>query len=606
MAFWRRSRWRSKRAARSEQDADRELHAHLELEAEEFRQSGLPGAESIDAARRILGNITAIREDIRAVWTWTALEHFAQDVRYSLRTLIKNPGFSAVALMSLALGIGANTAIFTFVNAALLKPLPYPDADRLVALRQRPLQGGPMTAVHPRSFVPWQDRAKSFEALAIAQAVPVNTEGADGAEQVPGLWASADLLRVFAVQPFIGRGFTPDEGMNRAATQGATQEAIRGEQTPGQDVILSYGYWQRRFGADTGIIGRAVPIGRGWAVVIGVMPPGLRIGTLNIDIYSALRIDRSKPEAVGSRGFMCFGRLRPGVTLEAAGAEMAVLAAQVAREDRGERDFGVVVLGLRDYLVHENRPILLILAGVVGFVLLIGCANLASLLLTRGVGRQSELAVRAAMGAGRWRIVQQLGVESLVLSLIGGVLGLFAGWAGSRALVVLAEGAVDFGQISDVGLDGRVLAFTLILSCLTALLFGLVPAWHATRIDLQSGLKAQGRGAIGGRGQDRMRSALVISEVALAVVLLVGAGLLLRTFSNLTEVKLGFRPENAITMRTLVMGSPASRANLIEAILERIESLPGVKAAGTIQFLPLADWRCSWLRLGYTDSWRMR
>jgi hypothetical protein len=357
VTFWRHVFGpRGRVSTNREQDADRELRTHLDLEAEELRASGLGHDDATRAAGRTLGNTTLIREEIRDVWTWTSLEQLAQDCRYACRTLVKNPGFSVVALLSLALGIGANTAIFTFVNAAFFKPLSFPEAERIVALQQRPIKGTATGNVHPRSFVPWQDRAKSFEALAIAQMVPVNTEGADGAEQVPGLWASQDFFRVFSVQPFLGRGFSPDAGLSRSD--------VREGRVPGNgEIILSHGYWQRKFGADTGVVGKSMPVGKDSAVIIGVMPPGFRVGSLNVDIYSPMRIDRSKPEAVGSRSFMCFGRLRPGITLESARAEMEVLASQVAQEDANEKNWGVVVLGLRDYLVRENRATLMILSG---------------------------------------------------------------------------------------------------------------------------------------------------------------------------------------------------------------------------------------------------
>jgi putative ABC transport system permease protein len=356
-------------------------------------------------------------------------------------------------------------------------------------------------------------------------------------------------------------------------------------------VILSHGYWQRRFGSDPKIVGKAVPIGKdSSATVIGVMPAGFRVGTFEVDVYRPILIDRNKPEAVGSRGFLCFGRLSAGVTIEQARAEMEVIARQVGRDDPNERDFGVVVSSLREYLVRDNRLILLVLAGVVAFVLLIACANLAGLLLTRGIGRQSEMALRSSLGASRGRLVQQFLVESLVLAGAGGTLGLLLGVWTSRALVFLAKDAVTFGQLADVRFDWRVLAFGVGLAFLTALVFGLAPAWQASRVDLQQALKAQSRGTIGCRGQQRFRALLVIGEVALAMVLLVGAGLLLRTFAQLLDVKLGFQPEQAITMRTLVIGEPAARASLVERILERVETLPGVRAAGTIQFLPLSGW----------------
>jgi predicted permease len=576
-------RLRNRITRHSDHDLDRELHAHLDLEAEERRESGLPADEALYAAHRAFGNVTLVKEDVRAVWRWVSLEQLGRDLRYALRTMRGSPGFTAVAVLSLALGIGANTAIFTFVNAALLKPLPYPDADRIVALQQRPLNSQQTTFVHPRSFVPWHDRARSFEALAIAQPVPVNTEGVDGAEQVSGLWTTPELFQVFEVEPVLGRVFTDDEGFGRAQARG---EAAAGPAS----VLLSHGYWQRRFGSDANVLGKHMRMGPGSAVVIGVMPAGFRIGTLKVDVYSPIRIDRSKPEAIGSRGFLCFGRLRAGVSVDAARAEMEVIAAQVGREDPNEKDWGVVVLGVRDYLVRDNRLVLLVLAGVVAFVLLIACANLAGLLLTRGVGRQSELALRASLGASRGRLIAQLLVESISLSAIGGALGLLLGSWTSRALIFLARDAVAFGQMAEVSLDGRVLGFTVALSLFTAIVFGLAPAWQATRVDLQAALNAYGRSAAGARIHRRFRSALVVGEVALAVVLLVGAGLLLRTFTRLLDVKLGFQPDQALTMRMLVMGEPEARSNLVESILDRIETLSGVEAAGTIQFLPLSGW----------------
>jgi len=568
---------------RRDEDLDRELRSHLDLEAEDQQEAGLAAEEARYAARRALGNTALVKEDTRAIWGWTSLEGLGQDLRYALRTMLKSPGFSTVTVFSLALGIGANTAIFTFINAALLKPLPYPDADRIVALEQRPLKSQRTTFVHPRSFVPWHDRSQSFEALAIAQPVPTNTQGVDGAEQVPGLWTTPELFRVFGVEPMLGRVFTDQEGFGRAD--------VRGEAKPGTTVVvLSQGYWQRRWGSDANILGKTLPAGWGTAVVIGVMPPGFRVGTLKADVYLPIRIDRSKPEAVGSRGFLCFGRLRKGVTVEAARAEMEVIAGQVGREDPVEKLFGVVILSLRDYLVRDTRLVLFVLAGVVTFVLLIACANLAGLLLTRGVGRQSELALRASLGASRRRLVEQLLAESITLCAIGGALGLLLGWWTSRALVFLARDAVAFGQMADVHLDGRVLAFTVALSLLTAIAFGLAPAWQATRVDLQTALKAHGRSGTGGRSQRRFHSAIVVGEVALVVVLLVGAGLLLKTFARLLEVKLGFQPEQALTMRMLVTGEPAARSDLVERILDRVETLPGVNAVGTIQFLPLSGW----------------
>lgn len=567
------------RSRQVEQELEDELRYHVEHLIDDYIAAGMAPEDARYAALRELGAIEPRKEECRDARGLHILESAVQDVRYAVRSLGRSPGFTAVAVLSLALGIGANTAIFTFVNAALLKPMPYPQADRIVALLQRPLNGHGVTAVHPRSFVEWRERAQSFEALAIAQTIPINTQGSDGAEQLAGLWATSDLFRVFGVYPSLGRAFMDGEGLNRSA--------IRGEAAAGMNVvILSHGYWQRRFGSDPTVLGKSIPIGRGSAEVIGVMPAGFRVGSLAVDMYMPLPLDRNKPEAVGSRSFLCFGLLRPGVAPQAAQVEMGMIAEDVGRLSPVEKEWGVVVLRLRDYLVRDNRLILFLLLGVVALVLLIACANLAALLLARGIGRRSEFALRACLGAGRRRLVQQLLIESLALTTVGGALGLLLGSWASRALVILAADAVAFGQLADARLDGRVFVFTAVLSLLTAIAFGLIPAWQATRFDMQAALKRQGRGA-DGRREQRLRAALVIGEVALAVVLLVGAGLLIRTFSHLLQVKLGFQPDNVLTMRMLITGEPARRSNLVESVLDRVEMLPDVRAVGTIQFLPL-------------------
>jgi len=566
--FWRKKRKR-------EQDLERELQSHLELEAEAQGENAATPDEARNAARRALGNTAQIKEATREAWGWRGLERLTQDVRYALRGMRRNPGFTLVAVLSLGLGIGANTAIFTFVNAALLKPLPYVDPASIVALQERQPKSGELTLVHPRSFIEWHTRSRSFEALAILQAIPMNTAGADGPEEVRGMWITPEMFRVFGVSPVLGRELT-EEGMRPGATS---------------SVLISYGYWQRRFASNPDIVGGTIRLQNQTGIIRGVMPPGFKAGTLTPDIYSLMPLNRNRPEAVGSRAFQCYGRLRPGITLDAVRAEMNVISAQIAHDFKGYEGWSVSVVGMRDYMAQSGRRILLFLMGVVTLVLLIACANVAGLVLTRGVGRRKELALRTSLGATWRRLLRQLLIESVVLSLAGGAAGLLLGWWASKALVLLAKDAVSFGQIADAGLDWRVLVFTIALSVITGIVFGLAPALQLSQFQLESALRGQsalrGHGA-GIRGQQGFRSALVVGEVAMAVVLLVGAGLLVRTFSAMLSVKLGFQPEQVLTMRTFVLGDAPRRAALIDGMRDRVAALPDVLAVGTIQFLPLS------------------
>ena len=307
-----------------------------------------------------------------------------QDLRYGLRMLARSPGFTTVAVMTLALGIGANTAIFTFVDAALLKPLPYPDSGQIVFIGEHPPHSSDMVQVHPFNFLQWQARSRSFEALALVQSIPVNNIGPDGAEQLSGLWTTAGLFRVFGVSPALGRGFTEDETVGTGTPPTAAAHVV----------ILSHAFWQQRFASDPKIIGKTIQLGGQAQTVIGVMPTGFHIETLEPDLYLPMPLDRQKPDSVGSHSFVCYGRLRAGVRLDAARAELNVIAERLGRDYPMDQGWTVAVLGLRDHLTMESRPILLLLQGVVAFILLIVCSNVAGLLLTRSIGRRSELAIR--------------------------------------------------------------------------------------------------------------------------------------------------------------------------------------------------------------------
>lgn len=565
------------RRGRVEEELDEEFRFHLEHLVDDYIASGMSPDDARYAALREMGGLDQRKEECRDARGLSLLDNLGQDVRYAVRSLRKSPGFSTVAILSLALGIGANTTIFTFVNAVLLRPLPYPDSHRIVILRERPLASGETVHVHPFNFLQWRARATSFEALALLQTPPLTVMGSSGAEQIGRIETTSEFFRVFGLSPALGRTFTDEE--MRPGHAGV--------------VILGHGFWQRWFGGDPRVLGRSLPARDGSLTVVGVAPPGLRIGSMEPDAYTPLAIDPANPAAVGSRSFHCYGRLKPGVSVDSARSEMDVIAAALAREHPVDRGMGVFVSGLHEYLVKDVRLALHVLMGVVATVLVIACANLAALLMARGASRRGELALRASLGASRGRLANQLIVESLTLACCGGLAGLVLAYWAAQALLTLTAGALSVGTIEPIRLDATCLIFTILLSTVTALVFGLMPAWRASRVDPHTALRQYSRAATADRRQHRLRGVLVASEVALAVVLLVGASLLLRTLSSLVRVDIGFQPSGTLTASLfLPERSPEERIEALERILERVESLPGVKAAGTIQFLPLSGASC--------------
>jgi putative ABC transport system permease protein len=565
------------RNARVEEELDEELRYHLQHLVDDYIATGMPPRDARYAALREMGAIAQQKDECRDARGLALVDSLRQDVTYALRTLRRSPGFSTVAILSLALGIGANTTIFTFVNAVLLRPLPYPGSERLVVLREQPQGSKATVSVHPLNFVEWRARAQSFDALALVQTPPLNILGRNGAEQISRAQTTAELFRVFGVSPTLGRAFTEEE-------TGPGDRNV---------VVLGHGFWQRWFGGDPGVIGRQLAVREGSLTIVGVAPERLRIGLMEPDAYTPLPIDPANPGAIGSRSFQCYGRLKAGVSLDAARAEMTAIASALSARYQLDEGYGVFVSELHDYLVQEGRPALRLLMAVVVTVLIIACANLAGLLIARGMGRRGELAVRASLGASRGRLVRQLVIESLVLAMLGGAAGLLLAYWATQALVMLTAGALTAGSSEPVRLDATCLVFTLVMSTITALVFGLMPARQASRVEPQRALREQNRGSTADRRHHRMRRVLVVVEVSLSVVLLVGAGLLLRTFSNLVRVSLGFEPAGTITMG-LFLGErpPEARIALLDQILDRVEALPGVKAASTIQFLPLTGMNC--------------
>ena len=507
------------------------------------------------------------------------MDTFLKDLKHSIRMFLESPGFTIAAVAALALGIGANTAIFSVVNAVLLKPLTYPDPDRIVIfLNTSPGGSGPGASV--TKFNIWRQQTSVFVDVAAYDfgGPGLNLTGGAFPEQVQGIHVSADYFRLFGAPVALGRTFTAEEDRPHG----------------GHVVVLSDGLWKRRFGADPQMIGKSISLGGEPYTVVGILGPAFVTDPV-ADLWMPFQFDPNSNDQ--AHYFLAAGRLKPGVTLAMAKAQLQIAANQFRAKYpggmvMGPKD-GFSAELLQDSIVSDVRSSLLILVGAVSFVLLIACANVANLLLVRATGRRREIAIRAALGAGRGRIVRQLLTESVVLALAGGVLGLLLGVLGVRALLAVSPGNIPrIGEHgSAVGVDWNVLGFTLLVSLLTGIVFGLIPALDASRADLGATLKeSSGRSGTGLR-QNKARSLLVISETALALVLLVGAALLVRTFLALRSVDPGFDAHNVVAMDMSLTGSrfekTAGVAQVVRDGEQRLAALPGVVAAGTSCCLPL-------------------
>jgi putative ABC transport system permease protein len=491
------------------------------------------------------------------------------------RSLIRNPGFALASILALVLGIGANTAIFSLANSVLLRPLPYKDPSRLVMLWQQPPSGGE-NSLSAADFQDWRDRSLSFEHLAAFTGVGFNLTGGDRPEKIGGLRVTNAFFSTLRVLPVLGRAFSPEDEQPGA----------------GLTVILSDGLWKRRFGGDPQVVGKTIGINHEAHTVIGVMPPGFRFYGENDDLWTPLLLDPNR--ANRNLYFLsAIGRLKPNVTLQLARAEMDTIARQLALEyPMTNQGWGVRVVRLSDQLAGNARPAILVLLGAVAFVLLIACANVANLLLVHAAGKQKEFAIRAALGAGRFDIVRRLLSESLILALSGGALGVLLAHWGIAALIALHP--EDIPRLEEVSIDSRVLAFTVAVSLVTGILFGLLAAWQFSKIDLNDALNEGSRGASDSRRGARTRSALVIAEVALAMVLLIGAGLMLRSFAALETAGTGFPTANLLTMNIIIEEENYANDQQIGAefaqVVEKIQAIPGVVSAAAATNLPVGDW----------------
>jgi putative ABC transport system permease protein len=572
-AFWRNLF----RKGDVEQELSDELAYALDVLVEKKITEGLSEVEARRQAAIELGGVEQLKEKVREAKAGYYLEGLVRDLRYAGRMFFKNPGFTVVAIIALALGIGANTAIFSLVNGVLLRPLPFPNSDRIVYFEgKNPAAGITDSNISYLDFTDWAQQTDLFASTAAYWTGNADLSG-DGAEPeaVPRAGVTTGFFSVLGAQPFLGRAFVAEDDKPASFNGGR-----------GTVAIISHGLWKRRFGSDPTIVGRVVQMKSRPLTVIGVMPPGFEYPEqTQIWVNSAVNLSE---EPRDNRAWSAIARLNPGIDLKQAQTRVSAINAQLDKQfHETNKGWDVSLWTLHERLVREVKPSLLALLGAVGLVLLIACANVANLLLARSAARQKEIAIRAAMGASRTRVLRQMLTESILLSAIGGIAGLVLSiWLTDLLMSMLPEGAPRLEQI---GIDYRVLTFALGVSALTGILFGIVPALQASKLDVTSALKQGGRSGEGHR-RTSARSLLLIGEVALSLMLLAGAGLLIKSFLRLQEVRPGFNAHNVL-VANLALPYPKYRYEQFEEFFrqlkERLEAAPGVQAAGGSMTLPL-------------------
>jgi predicted permease len=572
---WRRHR---------EEELDEELRSHFRMAVQDRIERGETLEEAEAAVRREFGNVVMVKEVTRQMWGWVWLEQLIQDLRYGLRSMRRAPGFTIVAVLTLGLGIGANTAIFSLVNAILLRQLPFKNPEQLVALDSKRIDPGKHPFTIP-DFVDYRDQNETLEQIAAFANWSASITGSGEAERVQGMRISANAFQLLGVEAVVGRALVPEDD------------------TPGRQhvVVLSHGLWQRRFGADPRTVGQTLLLNGNSYTIVGVLPPQFIFPIREAELAVPLAPDADPwRSARTSTNFLrAIARLKPGVTLAQAEADLTSIAGRMRQQypaaNENKNKLGVTLTPLNDVVVGDYRHALWMLLGAVGFVLLIASINLASLSLARASTRHREMAIRTAHGATRWRLVRQMTTENLLLALTGGLIGLLLAWWGINFLLALSPAGMP--RLSEVGLDARVLIFTLAVSLLAGSIFGILPAVKASRIDLNEELKSGGRAGNDGTGRNRVRSFLVVAEIAISLVLLLSAGLLIKSFSRLQEVRPGFESENLLAVRlSLPKTRYANRDALIsfdDQLQPLLEGLPGVSAVGAVSALPLSGTRAS-------------
>jgi predicted permease len=576
------------------------IQEHIQERTEELIDEGMPRERAEQAARREFGNVTLLQERSREAWQWPVFESLLADIKHTFRRLSRSPAFAVTVLLTLAIGIGANTTVFSVVNGVLLKPLPYPDSDRIVALWLNAPGAAGLTnfssGLHlsPSMYFTFAEENRTFQSLGVWIPGTANMTGLAQPEEVHTALVSDGVLQTLDVPPVVGRWFTKaDQDPHGAKT-----------------VILNYGYWQRRFGGDRGVIGRSIQVDAEPRQVVGVMPQGFHLVDKDFDLLAPLAFDRNHLKLAGF-GFDGIGRLKPGVTLEQADADVTrLIGVWMDTWTNGPKtnphfyetwkitpNFRL----LKQQVIGSVSSVLWVVMATVGLVMLIACTNVANLLLVRADARQQELAIRAALGAGRARIARELLVESALLGILGGVLAVGVAYAGLRLLVSM--GPADLPRLSEISLDATSLGFTLALSVLSGLLFGSIPAWRYARARASAVIPGASRTASAGRERQRSRKVLVVAQVAMSLVLLVSALLMIRTFAALRNVEPGFtHAEHLQTMRISIPESLVQNPRVVTRIqndiADKLAGIPGVASAGFAAAVPMEGIDPNWDEVG--------
>jgi putative ABC transport system permease protein len=560
------------RKPQAERELDEELRHHIEQQTEQNIRLGMSPEEARQAALKSFGGMEQAKERSRDARGVTWLEELWQDLRYGARMLVKRPGFTLIVVLTLALGVGANTAIFSVVNAVLLRPLPYEASERLIyVFDSNPTSGFPRFASSPPNFADWRQQQQSFEYLAAFLSWSFNLTGRGEPERIAGARVSAEIFPLLGVKPLLGRTFLPDEdraGNNRV-------------------VLLSQALWQRHFAEDRNVIGQALTLNSESYTIIGVIPSYFRVPSQS-ELWIPGGFDEFNRR--GNHFLGVLGRLKSGVSLRQAQTDLETIARRLEQQyPDTNKGWGVELVPLFEVVVGDIQLALWVMLAAVGCVLLIACVNVANLLLSRAATRRREMVIRSALGASRWRIVRQLLAESMLLALIGGGVGFLLGlWS---VELLTSFGADRIPRVEEIGMDQRVLVFTLLITLLTGFLFGLAPALQNSKPELSEALKEGGKGGGTGWRGKRARSLLVVAQIALSLVLLVGAGLLLKSFLRLHQVKLGFQPEHVLTAMISLprerYAEARQRNGFYQKLLQQLSAVPGVQSAGVVDPLPL-------------------